>query len=142
MLTCAALPSEEQGGRAALEGLLRDAVSVCVGEHRLGERRDGAPASSSGGLVSPVVRQVVELVDGGRGADVEALKAARLLQLLAPVTNEGVAAGADATGGGPAVVFTRSLQRAEEVARQLAARGVSVALMHRDLTQVRAVTCM
>ncbi|KAG2436643.1 hypothetical protein HXX76_006171 [Chlamydomonas incerta] len=135
VLTCAALPSEEQGGRAALEGLLRDAVCVCVGEHRLGERLDGAAASSSGGLVSPVVRQVVELIDGGRGADVDALKHARLLQLLSPVTNEGVAAGVDAAGGGPAVVFTRSLQRAEEVARQLAARGVSVALMHRDLTQ-------
>ncbi|GLI60076.1 hypothetical protein VaNZ11_002107 [Volvox africanus] len=38
-------------------------------------------------------------------------------------------------GGGPALVFTRSLQRAEEVARHLAGKGVSVALLHRDLTQ-------
>ncbi|GIL56420.1 hypothetical protein Vafri_11775 [Volvox africanus] len=37
--------------------------------------------------------------------------------------------------GGPALVFTRSLQRAEEVARHLAGKGVSVALLHRDLTQ-------
>ncbi|GIL83906.1 hypothetical protein Vretimale_10909 [Volvox reticuliferus] len=37
--------------------------------------------------------------------------------------------------GGPTVVFTRSLQRAEEVARHLAGKGVSVALLHRDLTQ-------
>lgn len=38
---------------------------------------------------------------------------------------------------GPALVFTRSLKRAEQVAKYLATRGVSVALLHRDLSQVR-----
>lgn len=36
----------------------------------------------------------------------------------------------------PSVVFAHTLERAEEAARYLAGRGISVAVLHRDLTQV------
>ncbi|EFJ40070.1 DEAD/DEAH box helicase, partial [Volvox carteri f. nagariensis] len=76
-------------------------------------------AVGDGSGTSGVVRQHVELVSDEQ-------KLGRLLELLAP-----------GAAGGPAVVFTRSLTRAEEVARYLSGRGISVAMLHSDLTQAQ-----
>ncbi|GLC38998.1 hypothetical protein PLESTB_001772900 [Pleodorina starrii] len=131
------------GLKAAAAELLRDWLAVEVGD---------------GSGTSAVVRQHVELVSHED-------KLTRLTELLAPAAASGVAARPPpaaaaaaaaaaarslAPGGGgsphlapapvpppgsPSVVFTRNLVRAEEVARHLAGKGVSVALLHRDLSQ-------
>ncbi|KXZ44651.1 hypothetical protein GPECTOR_64g145 [Gonium pectorale] len=140
VLVSSSLPSPEL--RAQAEALLRDRLAVEAGD---------------GSGTSRVVRQRVEKLR-------EEEKLPRLLELLQPrgAAMDGVAGGAASpsppptsaaaaaaaaasaaaddlagVGEGPAVVFTANLARAEAVARQLAARGMGVALLHRELSQAQ-----